>query len=186
MADAAAQPRAAARRHPQLKGEHSEKARAGAPCESSWNDPTLRDHDRPLNERGLRDAPEMGRRLSERGVVPDAIVTSSAVRARSTAQLIARELGFDEKRIVTDPHLYAASPGEVLEAIRALNDDATCVPVFGHNPEFSELAHSFSSDIVHMPTCAVGEFEFDVGSWAKLGKVAPTRVRFDSPRSQGA
>lgn len=154
-------------------------------AKSSWNDPTLRDHDRPLNDRGLRDAPEMGRRLSERGLVPDAIVTSSAVRARSTAELVAAELGFDPQRIMTETRLYAAAPREVLDVIRALNDHAERVLVFGHNPEFSELAHAFSPVIVHMPTCSVAEFDFDVDSWAQLVEASPTAVRFDAPRSKG-
>lgn len=155
-------------------------------AKSSWDDPGVRDHDRVLNARGLRDAPEMARRLRARGVRPELILTSSAVRARMTAQFFAAELGLDDAQIVVDEHLYAASTRDLLEAVGRVGDEVERLMVVGHNPEFSELAHSFSPHIVHLPTCAVVEFEFDVDSWNELDDAAPRRSRFDSPRSGGA
>ncbi|MFC6356019.1 SixA phosphatase family protein [Luethyella okanaganae] len=155
-------------------------------AKSSWDTVGLADHDRPLNDRGRRDAPRMGRRLARRGTVPDLIVTSSAVRARSTAELIASELGagtvVEAARIAVDERLYASSVEELALVIRSLDDDLGCVALVGHNPEISELARRFSNEIDEMPTTAVVELSFDLASWADFGVTAPTMVLFDSPR----
>ena len=104
-------------------------------AKSSWDHPGVDDHDRPLNARGRRDAPEMGRRLAERGLVPDRILSSTALRARTTAQLIAEGLGFDVDRIILDERLYAASADEVLRVIGEIDGDVGTAMVVGHNPE---------------------------------------------------
>lgn len=152
-------------------------------AKSSWEQTGVADHDRPLNHRGRRDAPDMGRRLAERGVAPDVLLTSTAVRARSTAALIADALGFDQARITADERLYGASVDEVLAVIRELADDVSCAIVIGHNPETESLAHRFAGEIRDMPTSAVAEFTFDVDAWDQLGEVEPTSVRLDTPRS---
>lgn len=152
-------------------------------AKSSWEHPGVDDHDRPLNDRGLRDAPKMGRRLAERGVAPDVILSSTAVRARTTAELIAEELGFDAARIITDERLYAASADEVLQVIGEVDGDVSCAMVVGHNPETVSLARRLSDEIHEMPTSAVAEFTFDVDAWNELGDVEPVTVRVDSPRS---
>ena len=150
---------------------------------SSWDHQGLSDHDRPLNDRGLRDAPEMGRRLAERGVSPDVILSSTALRARTTAELIAEALGFGADRVITDERLYAASASEVLGVIQELDDSVGCAIVIGHNPETASLAQKFSEDIAEMPTCAIAEFTFDVDAWSGVGDVEPDAVRVDTPRS---
>src|SRR5918994_6226511 len=104
-------------------------------AKSSWEHSGVSDHDRPLNERGLRDAPLMGRRLAERGVVPDVILSSTALRARATAKLLADALGSGAAHIVTDERLYAASADEVLEVVGELGSEVSCAAVVGHNPE---------------------------------------------------
>src|SRR5918993_4851169 len=134
-------------------------------AKSSWEQSGVSDHDRPLNHRGRRDAPDMGRRLAERGIVPDVIVTSTALRARTTAGLFAEALRYDAERIVTDERLYGASVDEVLGVIRELGDEVSCAMVIGHNPETESLAHRFAHEIRDLPTCAVAEFTFDVDSW---------------------
>ena len=151
-------------------------------AKSSWKDESLDDHDRPLNDRGLRDAPVMGRRLAERGVVPDVILSSTAVRARTTAELIAEAIGFGAERVITDERLYAASADEVLRVIGELDPEVSSAIVVGHNPETASLAHRFSDEIHEMPTCAVAEFTFDVPAWWELTDVAPITVRVDTPR----
>jgi phosphohistidine phosphatase len=152
-------------------------------AKSSWEHDGVSDHDRPLNDRGLRDAPMMGRRLAERGVVPDVILSSTALRARATAKLIADVLGYGAARVVTDERLYAASADEVLEVVGALDDDVSCAAVVGHNPETASLAHQFSDEIHEMPTCAVAEFTFEIDSWRDLADAEPASVRVDTPRS---
>ena len=150
-------------------------------AKSSWGDQTLPDHERPLNHRGRRDAPRVGARLRERGVVPDVIVTSTAVRARSTAEILAQALDLGSGRIVEDGRLYGASPDGLLEIIRALGDESTSVMLVGHNPEIGELASRLSDEIGEMSTCAVAEFRFDVADWAEVGAVAPVEVLFEAP-----
>lgn len=151
-------------------------------AKSSWDRPGLDDHDRPLNARGLRDAPEMGRRLAERGLIPDRILSSTALRAQTTAQLIADAFGYDADRIVLDERLYAASDDEVLRVIREIDGDIGTAMVVGHNPETVSLARRFSRDVHEMPTCAVAEFTFDVDAWYELEDAEPTSVRVETPR----
>jgi phosphohistidine phosphatase len=152
-------------------------------AKSSWEHPDASDHDRPLNDRGLRDAPAMGRQLAERGVQPEVILSSTALRARTTAELIADALGFDAARIVTDERLYAASADEVLRVIGEIDGDVSSAMVVGHNPETASLAHRLSDEVHSMPTCAVAEFTFDVDAWYEIGDVEPVTVRVDTPRS---
>ncbi|MFD4421164.1 SixA phosphatase family protein [Agromyces sp. NPDC058484] len=151
-------------------------------AKSSWEHPGTSDHDRPLNERGLRDAPAMGHRLAERGVAPDVILSSTAVRARATAELIAAALGFGAARVITDERLYGASADEVLRVIGELDNEVACAIVVGHNPETASLAHQFSDEIHEMPTSAVAEFTFDVDAWYELDGASPVDVLVESPR----
>ena len=91
---------------------------------SSWNSPGLSDHDRPLNNRGEYDAPGIGAALAQRGVVPDVIYSSTAVRAFSTAKVIAANLGFSEDSIITDSDIYLASPGTLIRVIQQIDESA--------------------------------------------------------------
>jgi phosphohistidine phosphatase len=151
-------------------------------AKSSRDDPALPDRERPLNDRGTRDAPRMGKRLAKQGVKPDLILSSPAVRALATAELIATKLGYKVKDIVVNERLYAAASDDLLEVIRRLGDKPKSVMLVGHNPELTELAHRLSSRIIDMPTCAVAEFSFDTTSWSNLGEQAPTRATLRSPK----
>ncbi len=152
-------------------------------AKSSRDDPTLADRERPLADRGLRDAPRMGHRLAKRGAKPDAIVSSPALRAMATARLFAKELGFDRDRIVVEARLYATSADELLAVVRALDDRLGSVMLFGHNPELTDFAQRLSTTIANLPTCAVAEFGFDTASWSAVGEVAPMTVAVDTPKS---
>jgi phosphohistidine phosphatase len=151
-------------------------------AKSSWDDPSLADHERPLNDRGKRDAPKMGERLAKRGVTADLILSSSAVRALTTARIIAEKIGYDPKSIVADRRIYGAQVSTLLYLIQELDDEHERVMLFGHNPELTELAHRFSGDIEDMPTCAVVELTFDTPRWADVVACRPVAVRFDSPK----
>jgi phosphohistidine phosphatase len=120
-------------------------------AKSSRDDPSLPDRDRPLDDRGMQDAPNMGKRLRKRGVKPDLLLSSPALRALTTAQLIAEEVGYKRKDIAVDDRLYASSADDLLAVIRALDKKLSRVMLFGHNPEFTDLAHRLSSDIIDMP-----------------------------------
>jgi len=143
-------------------------------AKSSWDSPGLLDHDRPLNDRGRQEAPRMGRRLVERGIEPEVIITSTAQRARSTAELVAGELGTPARRILVEERLYAASVETVLRIIRSLDNRISRAMLVGHNPEMTELATRFSKSAESMPTAAIAVFTFDATSWAEVRTATST------------
>ena len=151
-------------------------------AKSSWDDTALSDKDRPLGDRGKRDAPKMGKRLAKRHVKPDLILSSPALRALSTAEIIAKKLDYERKNIVVDDRVYAGEVDDLLNVIHKLGDKLKRVMLFGHNPELTELARRLSSEITHMPTCAVAEFTFDAKSWSNIGKAKLSKVALDYPK----
>lgn len=151
-------------------------------AKSSWDDPSLDDRDRPLNGRGKKDAPAMGERLAKLGIAPDAMLSSPAVRALATAEIFAKVLDYKRKKIVVSEVIYGGTPAALLELIRALEDDAKCAMLFGHNPEISGLAHEFSPQIDDLPTCAVVEMHFDVKAWPAISRETLKRVELHLPK----
>ena len=151
-------------------------------AKSSWEYTALPDKDRPLGDRGRRDAPKMGKRLAKRDVKPDLILSSPARRALKTAEIIAKKLNYKRRNIVVDDRLYAGAVRDLLEVVHKLSDNLERVILFGHAPELTELAHSLSSEIIHMPTCAVAEFTFNAKSWSNIGKANLARVALDYPK----
>lgn len=136
---------------------------------SDWDHPGLSDHDRPLNRRGLRDAPRVASALLERGVKPDLIVSSTALRALTTATILADEMKFPREEIVEVPDLYLAPPGTILRVIRQLDEDAGTALLFGHNPGMHEAVNLFNNgkEVSDFPTLAVGRIELAVDYWAE-------------------
>ena len=151
-------------------------------AKSSRDDPSLPDRDRPLDDRGKQDGPKMGKRLAKRDVKPDLLLSSPALRALTTAQLIAEEIGYEPNDIVVDDRLYASGADDLLAVIRALDRKLNRVMLFGHNPEFTDLAHRLSSEIIEMPTCAIVELNFDTQAWSDVGERKPAKVIFDYPK----
>jgi len=152
-------------------------------AKSSRDAPDLPDHDRPLNERGRRQALEMGRRLAGRNVKPHVILSSPALRALTTAQLVAGEIGYATRDFAVDERLYASSAQSLLSVIRALDNKLGSAMVFGHNPEICELASGLSGSNLEMTTCAVAEFRYQTKSWGDVGAIAPARVTLDTPKT---
>lgn len=149
-------------------------------AKSSWDEADIDDHDRPLNDRGEHDAPRMAKRLAGTGVVLDAILSSTALRARTTAEVFADVLGL---AVEPDQRLYGASPSEITAIV--VERDVDGVMVVAHDPGMSVLAGRFAPDIVHMPTCAVATFTWADGSgdsWETALASTPTNWRFDAPR----
>lgn len=148
-------------------------------AKSDWGDPLLPDHDRTLNARGLRNAPRMARRLIEDGVTVDRILSSTALRARTTAEIFASQLGLE---VELDEELYLAAAPTLLR--KAAATDAHSVMVVAHDPGISELASLLSNDeIDHMPTCAVARFVWNVDSWSEAITHATDSWSIDTPRS---
>ncbi|MXZ75819.1 MAG: histidine phosphatase family protein [Gemmatimonadetes bacterium] len=153
-------------------------------AKSSWKDPALSDHERPLNKRGKRDAPEMGERLARSGSDPDLIVSSSAVRALDTARTIAGKLGYPRERIVVEERLFHAGVAELLQVIRGVDDSVDILMLFGHNPGLTDLAnHIGPREIFNMPTCAVLHLRFESESWTEVGTIPIDEVMYDFPKS---
>lgn len=150
-------------------------------AKSDWGQPGLADHDRPLNDRGRRDAPRMGRRLAERGLRPDVIRSSTALRARTTAAALAAELDV-EASVALDASMYATSVEHLIEVISELDDTVVTAMLVGHNPEFSELVGRLTDEFVELPTCTVVEVRLLVERWADASGAAGELVRVDTPK----
>jgi phosphohistidine phosphatase len=152
-------------------------------AKSSWKDMSLSDWERPLNKRGKRDAPMMGQRLADIGIRVDSIVSSTAVRAISTADIIADEIGF-QKEIDQRDDLYHADERALLSTIRGFSDDLHAVMLVAHNPSITELVNELSGRwIDNVPTCGIAKFVYDVKSWKDVGRLAPMDFQFDYPKN---
>lgn len=156
-------------------------------AKSSWANPGQEDVDRPLNERGERNAPEMGRRLLGRGDVPALVVSSPARRALATARLMAAELGIAREDIVVEDALYEASVATWIKAITALPAGVESVLMVGHNPTLTELANFLCHEvrIDNVPTCGVLRLDYALRSWAGLPRSQPVAWFFDYPKRPG-
>lgn len=144
-------------------------------AKSSWDNPSQEDHERPLNERGRRDAPRMGKWLCATGAAPALIVSSSARRASETAELVLQECAGVETRIV--PQLYHATPADWVHVLRSLPDSASRVLCIGHNPGIEEFLRSVSGQVVPMPTAAIARLELAIDSWSRFDPKGLAEVR---------
>ncbi len=139
-------------------------------AKSSWVNPSYSDFDRPLNSRGQRDAPEMGRRLKERGVRPDIIVASPARRAVETLELLNGELGVDSNSVFMQKRLYEASAETLVDIVRGLDNRYGSALLLGHNPSMTWAAELLSGvPTANLPTCAVAAIELDSNDWSLAG-----------------
>lgn len=136
-------------------------------AKSAWDDPGLTDHDRPLNRRGQRDAPQMGQLIQAQGLTPDVIVSSTAARAHGTAERVARQCGY-RGQIELAPSLYQATARHYLGHLQQLPDECSRVLVVGHNPGLEELLELVTGSYERLPTAALAQVSFDIGSWRDL------------------
>ncbi|MEW6356007.1 MAG: histidine phosphatase family protein [Planctomycetota bacterium] len=152
-------------------------------AKSSWESTGLADVDRPLNKRGEKDAPLMGKVMKKAGIKPDVILSSPAVRAIATAQVIAGKIGYPEEEIIEDDGLYRAEVDGLLEVIRGIEDRRKSAMIFGHNPELHELAEALTDTTIDkLPTCAVVCIEFDVDAWARVARGGGACKSLDFPK----
>ena len=143
------------------------------------------DIERPLNGRGLSDAPEMGRRLKEKGVVFDAVYSSPAKRAFDTAKLACESAGFPPENIVRNEKFYTFSSADLLGAVESVIDETfQKVAVFCHNFAITDLANILSGEAIdNVPTCGIVHIETDADLWANTGNEKGRLVDFDFPKS---
>jgi phosphohistidine phosphatase len=156
-------------------------------AKSSWADPTERDFDRGLNERGKQDAPRMGKRLKEREIVPDLMLSSPAKRALSTAKRIAEILQYPTEKIKTDRILYHADEETILSVVQGLNDKHSMVFLFGHNPGLTEFVNTFAENEIYIdnvPTCGIVAFQLNVDSWTEATWKSGRVLFFDYPKAR--
>lgn len=152
-------------------------------AKSSWDDSAIKDRVRPLNERGERDAPMMGQRLHALGARPTLIVTSPAVRARQTAQIIAREIGYPREFLQREEELYLASPDDIVAVLARQDSGLRDVIVCGHNPGLTDLANRLTgAGIDNVPTTGVVVIGLDLKCWADLDRAQGELLLFDYPR----
>jgi phosphohistidine phosphatase len=142
------------------------------------------DWDRALESRGQRDAPEMARRLKQYSPKPERILSSPAVRAITTATIMARELGVSAQKVQQDERLYLASPKDMLAVIRELGERARHLMVVGHNPGITEFADRISSErsVDNLPTCAVYSLQFEIAAWSELQWDSGVDADLDYPK----
>ena len=151
-------------------------------AKSDWSNPLQSDFDRPLNERGKKNAPFMGKRLSHEGIRPDLVVSSPAVRARTTAQAIAAETGYALERIDYRDTLYLADVAEIESVLHTLPETARTVFLVAHNPGLTLFAEYVSNHAIdNIPTCGIFEVELS-GAWKNIGANTVRFVSFDYPK----
>jgi len=141
-------------------------------AKSDWGSDARRDFDRPLNHRGLLDAPRVAEILKMKGIVPDLMVSSPALRAYTTARLMGEVFSYPEEDIEKNPNFYLGNPGELAEGVDFTPADVKTLFLFSHNPGISSYASSLTGEMVDMPTCCAviceieGEWtDFRTGSW---------------------
>lgn len=151
-------------------------------AKSSWDDPALEDFDRPLNKRGIHDAPLMAAYLRDNARPPQQIVSSPALRAITTANIMAAELGMDDKAIIEEPAIYDAGVNDLIDVGRQLNDSMDHIMMVGHNPGLSILAGILTGKSYDMPTCAVLNLKLDIDTWSNLIPGVGSQVAYYRPK----
>jgi phosphohistidine phosphatase len=153
-------------------------------AKSSWADSALDDWQRPLNDRGQRDAPRAGEWLGARSRVPDRIITSDAVRARTTAHAVAEAAGYSGE-IVIEPSLYLATPQAMFAVLNAVADDPRTVMIVGHNPGLEQFLLQLSGESHDLPTAALVEIAVPIDRWRELDETTTAAiVEIWRPRDQ--
>jgi phosphohistidine phosphatase len=137
-------------------------------AKSSWDDDSVPDHDRPLNRRGKKTAPIMGRLIQSEGLTPDRILSSTAVRARKTAEAVARACKIRDRLELVEG-LYLATAGSILEEVRGrAREPHARVLLVGHNPGMEDLVEILAGRRERFPTAALAAFEIGIERWSEL------------------
>lgn len=139
-------------------------------AKSSWDNPTLRDFDRPLNKRGEKDAPFMGSKLLEEGVKFDQIISSPAKRTTLTIEKICPKINFPIDQILWEESLFHSSMRNVLQLLSVLDDDINSAAIVGHNPSITDTANFLQNDlhIDNIPTAGIISIKYDIDDWTDI------------------
>jgi len=136
-------------------------------AKSSWKYPELNDHDIPLNKRGKNDAPRIGKILQKEKLIPDAILSSTAMRASATVESVVKACGY-KGEVTLNRSLYAAGPETYLQLLSGLPNGQRRVLVVGHNPGIEELLELLTSEIHLLPTCSLAHLNLQIGGWSDI------------------
>jgi phosphohistidine phosphatase len=135
---------------------------------SSWKDTDIEDHDRPLNKRGKKAAPQMGKLIKKEDLVPDLILSSTALRAKTTAELVAEHSKY-KGEILFDRRLYLAGPANIVDILQEIETEpADRVMIVGHNPGHEELVRTLTGQDERLPTAALAQIQLPIENWKEL------------------
>lgn len=152
-------------------------------AKSSWKDPRLTDHQRPLNKRGIRNVQVMGKRLIARSIHLDRIVSSDARRALDTAVPIGEWLGLYSSAVQPEPLLYHASKEDIVNFVRGLDNSLQQVMIVGHNPGLHEVANLFfAPPVPKLPTAGIVTLVLDIDKWKNIDPKRLIHCDFDFPK----
>lgn len=153
-------------------------------AKSSWAEPDMQDFERPLNERGKKNAPFMAKTLKNKGVFPDLILSSPAKRANKTAHIFAEELNFAAKKIEMNEKIYHASVSALLKTVCAIDSKHEIVFLFGHNPGLTDFANYLTrGNIYNIPTTGIVKITFDLENWSEVSEGNGMLAMFDYPKN---
>ncbi|HZF65990.1 MAG TPA: histidine phosphatase family protein [Chitinophagaceae bacterium] len=153
-------------------------------AKSSWDTTGIDDFDRPLNERGKKDAPEMAKRLRKRRISIDLFLSSPAKRALKTAECFADEFKLAKTKVSFVDQLYHASVATFVKVVDEISDRFSCAIMFSHNPGITDYANSLTNvHIDNIPTCGIFAVQADVNSWSAFNKSEKFFLFFDYPKN---
>ncbi|MCW8803191.1 MAG: histidine phosphatase family protein [Ignavibacteriaceae bacterium] len=151
-------------------------------AKSSWTNPRLTDFDRPLNNRGKRDAPFMGKVLKDKKVKIGLIISSPAKRTKKTAIAIAEKLSYSEKKIMFNEDLYEASSNTLIKVIKKVDEKYDSVMIFAHNPGLTLLNNHISKNYIdNIPTCGIVALQLN-NKWSEVDKNTCKFLFFEYPK----
>jgi phosphohistidine phosphatase len=136
-------------------------------AKSSWDDPSLKDFDRPLNTRGLKAAPKIGAYMLQEKIRPDVVLSSPALRAKQTTHIVCEAAGLSSL-INFDERIYEAGVQRLFEIVTGFEDDIKTAVMVGHNPGFEELLAALTGESQRMPTAALACIELRIKKWSGL------------------
>ncbi len=154
-------------------------------AKSSWNDQYITDHDRPLNQRGQKNAPDMGIRLKQSNFIPDQVYTSTALRASSTAEIICQKINFPSQKIIKNTELYLAPVSQWQKIIEQLENNIKSVLFVGHNPGITNLVNRlWGLPLDNVPTCGIIQAVFEEIDWKVAASSIPKTAYYDFPKNK--
>lgn len=152
-------------------------------AKSDKGNPMLRDFDRPLNERGYRDAYFMSEQMKKQKQIPEIIVSSPAVRAYSTALIFLKNFGMKTSRLVLNENLYEQPSGKYIDEIKLFPENFKSVMLVAHNPTITEIANSLSDESIdEFSTCGIARIDFDMKRWDEIDSKNGRKIFFDFPK----